>query len=147
MAELVEPVWAAAWADFASVRRTIEWVSTSLLEKSMFTGATVGRLLRRIGERHAPEGAVLAQLEAMTSLWMSLMVLMFRVVRRSCKRCEPYSMDSYPLESWEPGATISSQRRSSPSLLGGTDEDERGRMLRNRWLLRLRPLKKALTQR
>ena len=71
MAELVEPgLGVAAWADFASVRRTIEWVGLdeSRLEKSMFTGATVGRLLRRIGERHAPEGAVLAQLEAMTSL-------------------------------------------------------------------------------
>ena len=71
MAELVEPgLGVAAWADFASVRRTIEWVGLdeSRLEKSMFTGATVGRLLRRIGEQYAPEGAVLTQLEAMMSL-------------------------------------------------------------------------------
>ena len=71
MAELVEPgLGVAAWADLASVRRTIEWVGLDQdrLEKSKFTGATVGRLLRRIVERHAPEGEIVAQLEAMTAL-------------------------------------------------------------------------------
>jgi len=40
----------AAWADLASVRRTIEWVSLDAdrIEKSLFTGATVLRLLARI---------------------------------------------------------------------------------------------------
>ena len=71
MAELVEPgLGVAAWADLASVRRTIEWVGLDQdrLQKSKFTGATVGRLLRRIVDRHAPEGEIVAQLEAMTAL-------------------------------------------------------------------------------
>ena len=71
MTELGKPeLGVAAWADLASVRRTVEWVGLdeTRLEKSMFTGATVGRLLRRIVERHAPEGDVVTQLEQMTAL-------------------------------------------------------------------------------
>lgn len=71
MAETDKPdLGLAAWADLAAVRRTIEWVGIDpqRLERSLYTGKTVGRLLRRIQSRRNVDDAIakdLARLIAM----------------------------------------------------------------------------------
>ena len=95
------------------------------LEKSKFTGATVGRLLRRIVERHAPEGEIVAQLEAMTALMdeFDAADVARRRVSRGCHAQRPRG-SGVDTESWVLGDTIwrPKARLSKPSR-----RDRRGR--------------------
>jgi ATP-dependent DNA helicase RecG len=60
----------ATWANFASIRRTIEWVGldSSRIEKSMYTGATVLRLLEKIAATEGLDSEVQEKVAALTKI-------------------------------------------------------------------------------
>jgi ATP-dependent DNA helicase RecG len=60
----------ATWANFASIRRTIEWVGldSSRIEKSMYTGATVLRLLQKIAATEELGSEVQEKVAALTEM-------------------------------------------------------------------------------
>ena len=70
MSEQTQP-GLAAWADLASIRRTLEWVGLddARLASANYTGAGVLRLLARIGQHEGIESSVLETVEHLKTHW------------------------------------------------------------------------------